>query len=532
MSGLIDDHELTRRRLLQVAGSGALALGLAACGGSGTNTTAGGASGASSGPIRRGGTLTVGWLSGGAAESLDPASGTQQPDFFRVFNLYDSLWTRGRDGRPQLRLLESGETNADATVWTLRLRDGVTFHNGKPLTADDLLYTIKSWSNPKHGGNAIASSTIDFAGVRKRDKLTVEVPLQFGVTEFPSLLTRLNFVVIQNGSNPAKDPIGTGPFMLESFEPGKRSVYARNPDYWREGRPYVDQLVIDTSFTDDQPRLNALLAGQIDAMPQMPFTQARSMEASGEIALVNSPAPQIMTFPMHCRTAPFDDERVRRALKLVVDRQQMVDNIFSGFATVGNDLSPVGVPYFADDLKVERDVEQAKSLLKAAGYEDLTIPFYTSNAFPGQSEASVLLKEQAAEAGITVDLKRVTAANFFTETGGWLTYPMSCDLWLSPMASLTQFWNQLLYTKAAFNQTYWATPETDRLLRDVMSDTDEASAGDKWRALQERQFDTGGYLTFAQPNYVDGTTKRVRGIEPSGAGYLGGFILDEAWLDG
>src|SRR4051812_35136227 len=259
------DSALNRRDLFRrgALGAGALAAGqlLAACGGGssgapGSTATPGGP-GTSTGPAGggtpvKGGTLRVGMLSQGTAETLAPPKALVQPDYVRQVNLYDQLFLPVPNGTAP-GLATSAEPNRDATVWTLKLRDGITWHDGKPFTADDVVYTIKSWGSKESAYRAQATALIDLDNVRKLDPLTVRVPLRTAFAAFPSFTAWITALVIQDGTTNFDHPIGTGPFKFGSFAPGRNSVFSANPDYWR-GAPLVDELVVDSSFTDDAAR--------------------------------------------------------------------------------------------------------------------------------------------------------------------------------------------------------------------------------------------------------------------------------------
>lgn len=522
---------VTRRQLMKTGAAGMLAVAgaplLAACGGG--KTAASGGAGAAAGKPVRGGDLTVAIITGGQAETIAVPSLVNTPDLLRGPQIWDPLFTSHDDKGVVPWLAESGEPNADATVWTITLRDGVTWHDGKPLTADDLLYTIKSWGDTASYFNPVAATLIDFKGVRKRGRLVVEVPLIRPVADFPSVTVYPNALVIQDGTTDFNQPVGTGPFKFESFTPGQRSVFVRNENYWQEGEPYVDRLIIDSSFADENARLNALLGGFADIVPTLSFAVAKTQQNSGAMRVSMSEGPSFQTIYWRVDKAPFTDPRVGQALKMLVDRQAMVDTVYNGFGTVGNDCGVTIDPYFADSIKPTYDPEQARALLKAAGQEGLTVTLTTGPYVAGFTEAATLFVEQAKRAGVTVNLNRIPPSEIFDPSAGYYSYPMAQSYWYT-LPSLTSFYMSALHQNAPIAETHWGTPETDQVLFDALAATDPAEAEQRWFDVQKLQAEQGGYLIFGQQNYIDGYANRVQGIDPTPAGWSNNFNYKSAWL--
>ena len=165
--------------------------------------------------------------------------------------------------------------NSDATVYEVKLRDGVTFHNGKSFGADDVIYSIQQMSKPANFGSYPFVSGIDVANMKAINKHLVRIPLKAPDGDLAANFTYYNTWMVPAGMTDFKHPIGTGPFAFESFTPGQQSVFKKNPNYWQTGKPYVDSLMI-TSITDPTARLNALLAGTIDGLAQLPFQEAKA----------------------------------------------------------------------------------------------------------------------------------------------------------------------------------------------------------------------------------------------------------------
>jgi peptide/nickel transport system substrate-binding protein len=481
----------------------------------------------------KGGTLTVGILSAGNAETVDPRKAIQITDYSRTDNLFDPLFFQVAGGVAP-GLATSAEPNHNATVWTLKLRDGVTWHDGKPFTADDVVYTFKnSWGSKLNYYYPIATSIVDTKNVRKLDKLTVQVPLKRPLASFPALTSWYNAYVIQDGTTNFSHPIGTGPFKYASFNPGSNSTFHANQDYWR-GKVYVDQLVIDSSFQQDPARLNALLSGQIDIAPGVPPALAKANASTGKVVLGNSPGPAFISIALRADMAPFTDPRVIQALKLLTNRSGIVEDAFDGYATLGNDLPGSTLPYYASDIKPEYDPEKAKSLLKAAGHESLTLPVYTSDSVPGMVETATLWTAQAKAAGVNAQVKQLAASVFFTEKSpGYATNqrPAECTYWNVMPPALGPFYLEALYKTAVYPETGWGLhPGQDNLINDALGELNATKAKDKWHAVQEQQVKSGGYIVPANFTYLDAYSPKVHGVETNASGNCANYTFYKGWL--
>jgi peptide/nickel transport system substrate-binding protein len=535
--------QLTRRQMMTYGAQGAALLGagslLAACGGSsGAGGTGGGSTATGGGKPVRGGKLNVGMITAGTSETMNPGLAVTYVDYVRVYNLFDFLLMPGPGKELQNlepRLATAAEPNADATSWTFKLRKGVTWHDGKPFTADDVLWTIKSWESEGNYGHSFTKQFIDTKRVKKHDQYTVEVPMLRPAAEFPTILSLVNLAVIQNGSTPAdlaKHPIGTGPFKFVSFKPGSQSIFARNDDYWEGQGPYVDEVIVNSGFQDETSRYNALLGGEIDVAPVFPANYARQQQSSQQVNLLNSPSGQGYAFSMRLNKPPFNDPRVVEAMKLLCDRQALIDGVLPGYADVGNDLMGRYTNYFAEDLKSEYDVEKAKSLLKAAGQENFTVTLPTSAATPGFVEAATLYAQQAAKAGVTINVEQTSAATYYTPAGGYLSRPFGQTNY-STMGSLTALCAQTYLPGAAFEETGWSELPGGgnlKLIEAAMAELDSNKAGELWHQVQTEWFKKGGQIWWSYPNYVDAANKNVAGLSAGVFLPLNNFRLQDAWL--
>ena len=420
-----------RRRFVGLLGAGAASVGagglLAACGSSSSSSSS-----APTGKPKRGGSLRVGLTGGASSDTLDPLAQVTIPDLARSPQLFNSLVQFQSNGQLKLTLAEEITPNANATEWTIRLRKGITFHNGKELTADDVIYTFQTALNPKSPAPTAALLVpVVRQGIKKVDKYTLKVPCKTPYSGLVQMIQNYNLPIIPVGFD-AKKPVGTGPFKYESFTPGSVSVFMRNADYWETGLPYVDSVTI-TDYADESSMVNALLGGQEDAIGGISAGSIQGVKNGGK-TIVYSNAGGITPFTMRTDAPPFNDVRVRQAMRLAIDRVQMRELVFGGHGLLGNDVtSPFDVAYKHFPQRAQ-DTAQAKSLLKSAGHEDLTIDLITTDLAQGTVLAAQVLAQQVKSAGITVNVRHIQTSDFFGPN--YLKWTFAQDLYYySPYCS-------------------------------------------------------------------------------------------------
>lgn len=521
------ERGLTRRTALQRALAAGMAVSasglLAACGADGTTsaTTVGG------GTPRRGGRLRVGALGGGVNETLDPHAGIASVDAARAGNLYDRLVRLDSQSKLKLELAESFEPNRDGTEWTVRLRRGVVFHDGKPLTADDLIWNLQRIGAPNSALFGVTNAKlIDLKRMRKLDRLTVRLPLHRPNAELPAFFSDYYMAIAQAGTTRFDKPVGTGPFKFASFQPGRNSLFTRNDDYWQSGRPYVDELEI-VSIPDQTARVNALLGGQVDAVEYLDFPTAKAQMAGDAITVLKSDGSGCVPITMATDLKPFDDNRVRQAFRLLADRQRLIDNAQLGFGEIGNDLYGATMPDYAAQIpQREPDVEKARALLKAAGASDLSVTLWSSRVAPGMLESAQLFAEQAKEAGVTVNVNNGPADTYFTDK--YMKVPFAQSQW--PTRPISQFMTLALLPGGNYNETHWDRPAFTKRFFETIATLDDKKRADGYAELQRELWDEGGYLIWGTSPFLDGLSKRVNGVVPNPAQPLGDYDYKEYWL--
>jgi peptide/nickel transport system substrate-binding protein len=523
----LEGHVLSRRGLL-VAGAGtAAALGLAACGGKSSGASTGGTP--ATGPAKRGGTLRVAFIGGAELDTLNPINSYLDLPNALATSMFDNLVRTKPDGTAEFALAESFEPNEDATVWTVKLRPGIKWHDGKPLTADDVIYSLRYAGRPDSASAAAyLVRRIDLKNLKKLDQLTVRIPLTTAIASLPNWLALpYGMVIIQQGATDFAHPIGTGPFKFVKWTKGRSATLVRNPDYWESGRPYLDGLSF-VELPDSTARVNAILSNQVDAISAMPYATAKQYESgNAQVKLLNAKSHGIVPITMAVDVAPFDDVRVRQAFRLIADRDALVNGALSGFGRPSNDVFGVGLPFYDSSLpQRHQDIEQAKSLLKQAGREGLTVTLNTGDAAAGMVQSATIFAQQAKQAGVDVRLNERPADTYFTPP--YLKWGLGQDYWQGQPLAVQ--WAGSLVTGAPFNTTHWNRPEWDKLFYDALADLNDSTAEAKWNSLQKTLWDEGGFLMWGTVNWVDGLSPKVQGAEPSVVQNLSNFQFKDWWI--
>jgi peptide/nickel transport system substrate-binding protein len=518
---------VTRRDVLRgaLAGGVLLATGnaLAACGGDDDGGGQQGTPAQSQGKLRTGGSLRVGATGGGAKDTIDAHRPTVDTDIMRCWNLYESLAVRSPDfSELEMLLAESIEAEKSPKQWTVRLKQGITFHNGKPVTADDVIFSLKRILDPKDPKVGAASiSYIDQKQLKKLDDRTVRITLEFANAGFPDDLGQYFNAIVPTDYD-VENPVGTGPFQYKSFTPGQQSEFTKFADYWEDGKPYVDSLTI-IDFPDDTARVNALLGGQVEVIDNLPAAQIQSVKSNPNFRVLSSETGAWQPFTMRVDQAPFDDVRVRQAFRLMVDREQMVQQVLSGQGSVANDLYARYDPMYASDLPQRaQDLEQAKSLLKQAGREGLSVELVTAPVFQGIVEAAQVFAQQAKGAGVDVKIRKVDSGTFYGDN--YLKWTFAQDFWASRVY-LSQVAQGDL-PDSPFNETHWKDPKFLDLIQQARAEVDEGKRKDILHEAQTIQYEQGGYIIQYFSNIIDAYSSKLGGFVEAKCG----FPFGNYWL--
>lgn len=471
----------------------------------------------------RGGTLTVGVAGGGSTDTLDAHLPTNEADIARAHALYEPLAGYNANHKIVMRLAKSIVSNDNATVWTVTLRPGLKFSNGKAITSGAVMSTLKRvWEIKK----SVTLKDVDWTNTRAATPLVTVIALSKPNSTFLDTLAEYTLGIVPSNYNPAK-PVGAGAFKYVSFTPGQQSTFVRNPYYYLKGKPYIDKLII-RNFADDNARINALLSKQVDAITSVPASQLALIQNSGFAKVLESVTGAWHPFTMRVDKAPFDDVRVRQAFRLIVNRQEMIQQVLGGHGTVGNDLYSPLDPCYNDTLpQRKQDIAEAKALLAAAGKSNLTVDLYTSAGISGTAVAEAqVFAQEAKAAGVTVNLKVLDSNAYWAD---YLSYPFSQSFWYTrdflPQTEAGSL------PSSPYNESAWNDPNFIKLVGQARAAGSLSARCQLIQQAQKLEYDNGGLIIWGFLNQLDAFNSRVHGFKPDRGGIpLMQFGFDQVWL--
>lgn len=479
---------------------------------------------------RKGGTFRVAIGDSNTSDSLDPATWISQFQICYARTALNHLTEINADNRAVPELAESWEATPDAKEWVFKLRRGVEFHNGKSFEAADVVASFNH-----HRGEASASNAKSLLAsvddILAEDAHTVRFKLTAANADFPYIVADYHFAIYRSdeeGGMVWRDGVGTGGYVLVDDQPGVRMKLLRNANYWKEGRAHFDEVVY-LAIRDAVARQTALRTGEVDCLAQADKTTAHLLQQDQNIVLLNVPTGQSCTFPMHMDVAPFDSNDFRLALKLSFDREQAIEKIQSGFATIGNDHPiPSIMPYFDASLEQRTyDPDRARFHLKRAGMDKITIPVsFAESVIAGAADLVALFKEMAAAAGITLKPVREPSDGYWSNV--WLTKPFLLGSW-SPRPVPDMILTTAYVSTAAWNESHFRSEQLDSLIASARAELDDAKRADIYSTIQRMIRDEGGTIIPFFQNTLDAHVASVSHNENVTNDILDGGRAAERW---
>ena len=510
-----DRGGLTREELLRRGAAGFAVLSssglLAACGG---DEEGGGAEEESGGTPKKGGILQIAISdTGGPKESLDPAVQTNVNDGIYTDLLYDALTGSNEKWEVTPVLAESFESNADVTEWTFKLRQGVKWHDGKPFTSADAAYSIGRHLTEDSGSPLLdrLSPSLDKGGISTPDENTLVLKLKRPDSLIPLTLSARHARIVQDGATDFSKGIGTGAFTLKSFTPARSWEVTKNPNYWDKGVPYLDG-VRGVIIGEQSTKVQSVLSGDSHVSDNIDFSAAATVKGNSNVQLMEFKNATYLLVAMDSTKPPFDDEKVRMAMKIAVDRDAVVSTAYQGYGTTTSDVPvPSDDPYFPDEVGArEQNIDEAKQLLADAGHPDgIDVELFTSQAYGAMVDLAVAYAQVVEPAGIRVKIKQWPADTFWDQV--WLVKPMYTSYYTRrhPNESLS-----ITYTTSApWNESKLKSTELDDLVAKGLATTD---ADEQQQAYQDALTIVANEAGTAIPAFINSlhvAKKSVKGVE-------------------
>ncbi|MGB3764908.1 MAG: ABC transporter substrate-binding protein [Ornithinimicrobium sp.] len=537
------------RRVATVLATAALgSMALTACSGSGGSgggsqevdlSASANVSAACSGTPVTGGDLV--YARQNETQGLDPLNAANgNGDIFADELLYSPLVRADPAGGDELvpALASSWKVSDDGLTYTFTLREGVRFSNGDPLTAEDVAFSLDRFGDPKT--NALLSNVaVGYESSEVLDARTVQVNLSrpvaaflYNISIFPAFIVPKDLVE-QQGDDFFKDPVGTGPYMLDSFKPGSSITFERNPNYWEEGKPYLDTVRFDFA-TDSNSRLLELQDGRAQIADGILFSQITAVQGDEDLAVQTSEVPLFAGLWLNHQRAPLADLKVRQAMPMAIDKDLINSSIFRGTGTTPNSVLMPLVGDAGDD-EVEPyafDVEAAKKLMAESGFADgFSVSLQYPAGYDYYRQLGLLLQNELAVIGIELKLVEQPAA---TATTNWAS--SDYDL-IFPFAQFTsdivvpdeyaQFLagDPSLGLQGFFSN--WEDPEITAMVDTFVSSTDTDERATLWPRIQQALMDQTPVINLMDLPFVSAHATNVCGTDVNA---LGVDRLENTWI--
>lgn len=451
--------------------------------------------------------------------NLDPHLATSIADILLLEQLYHHLTYIDAENRPVPDLATEWQS-PDAGTWTFTLRDDVVFSDGRPLTADDVVFSFDRLRDPDFGSPAISI----FGGIEEVEAVgehQVRFTLAAPNPEFPADVGAYHASILPKGTiDPAGERVASGPFMIEEYYPEDRVILVRNPYFRGEDTdgnplPYLDELHLIFS-PELGGQVEALRGGELQFVGGLTTEFARVVDDGLDTKIISNETN--MHWVIHMRSDDghvASDNRIRRALKLATDQREMIDAVRPGLASVGNGYTPVG-PAYGDyylDRPPVQDLEEAKRLLAEAGYPTgLEITLHAQNQLDVVPIATVW-KEQLARIGVEVDIQVIPSDVYYGEgPQSWLEADFGITDWGSRATPITYF-KVGYWGDSQWNESHWSDPEFDTLVTRIDSEVDRDARIDLYRQAQEILIERGPVIVAYFVNVVAGLAGNLEGVE-------------------
>lgn len=478
--------------------------------GAGVSVTAAGGlwSEASASTPLKGGTLKAGADGGATTDTFSPIemNGADHPTL-SILSSFDTLTEIDENGAPRPSLAESWESNPDGT-WVFRLRRGVEFHDGKNLTADDVVWSLNRHLDKDNRVAEAQQIVQNFEELRADGFDTILIRQKETNFDLPSHLSSYAMIIGKEGNEDWASGIGTGPYVKEDWQPGVQYLGRKFANFYRDDQGHFDEVEL-LNIADPGSRMSGLLSGTLHAIGSPETKTANRLAQAPGFELVQVPATQHFTCDMRADMDPFKDSHLRQAVKWGLNRREIVDKVLSGFGTVGNDL-PIsrGQQFYNDQLEQrEFDPDKARYHLKKAGLESADLALSTSDgAFGGAVDAALLMQNSLASAGMNVTVDRRPADGYWSDV--WLKVPW-CMVYWNGRPTVDWMLSSTYTSDSAWNSSAFRNETFDNLLVAARAEPDEAKRQEMYFEAQHIFWEESGTAVLAFANILIGQSEKL-----------------------
>jgi peptide/nickel transport system substrate-binding protein len=509
-----------RRDLMRMLAGGGLAAASA-------GAILGRAKGARAATPTYGGHIVAAGFTSSTADTLDPAKASASTDYVRCCAFYNRLTFLDEHGVTQMELAESIDSK-DAKTWTVKLRRGVTFHDGHSLSSADVVFSLKRHLDPAVGSK-VATLAKQMQQITAVDPQTVQIVLTGANADLPTILAMFQFMIVADGTTDFSKGNGTGAFVCQEFTPGVRSIGVKFKNYWKEGRPYLDSFEF-IAISDNTARTNALLAGNVQLAANLDPRAVQLIKRQPGYHASVTTSGSYTNLIMRLDMPPGNKADFVNGMKYLMNREVIKNDVRRGLAVIANDqpISPASRYYNANLTPRAFDPDRAKFLFKKSGFYGQRISVVTSDAADSAVEMAMVLQQSAADIGMNMDVQRKPADGYWSDY--WMKSPISFGN-INGRPTPDIFFSLFYASNAPWNESRYRSPKFDSMMVEARGLLDEAKRTEIYHEMQVMISEQAGTAIPVWLSNVDGVSDKLHGLRPNPLGGMMGYAFAEhVWL--
>lgn len=441
----------------------------------------------------------------GAQPVQDPHGALfNETDWVRLRAVYDTLIATDHTGKHIGGLAKTIEPNADASEWTITLKEGITFADGSKLTAADVLSTMQRMDKKK-AENGMRLATIDVAKSKVVNDTTVKLATTTPDADLPRAISGMVFVV-KKGTEKFAEHNGAGAYTVEKAA-DQATTLARREKFWGE-KPALEKITI-YNFADPQALAKALTSKKVDVAASLPPVAAKTLKSDKDINVIKRPGAVATPLLLRVDSGPFAKPEVRQAVKYALDREKMVKTVYSGYGVTGKDMMKLTDPSVPQNVpEVNQDLEKAKALMAKAGVNKLDVTLHTTTAYPSMKTTATVAKEQLKEIGINVTIKEHEPSTYWSKA--YTVEPFTVGYWVdTPFATTIR---QTALSTSGFSETGWKNKTFDTSFAAAMAKTDATERNTALGELHKQMAAEGGWVVWGFGDAISAARSHVNGL--------------------